>query len=345
MRHPLQRYQFKAFFHPLRGSDRLGFNRDLLECAKSVKRDYRIIREGVAEAKAHDMKCGGNTAIRLKFTSLSGGHPPYQWVLNHEEAAQGLEGLKLGFTAIPREPSSIPIFRQTFPLMLASKKYGYKGWILTDNNLATMHRPVQKQDELALKTLLASMTAYTYDSSLPGPGDILKTLLNASNGFLSISVLDEPMIVRRTWKRSWRKTGDRTSTVSMLSNMLQKVLFNPSARLIDAEIGYPQYVFAVGNFKARDFYEALDQTQLPHNVEAIPAPSKSNTITVGRIAPIKGRIQSVERLFHLKDNSPSAARYTLPEEITQKSIEKIWPIVEKVADVVDVSPEAMLEGN
>ena len=230
-------------------------------------------------------------------------------------------------------------------LMLASKKYGYKGWILTDNNLATMHRSVQKQDELALKTLLASMTAYTYDSSLPGPGDILKTLLNASNGFLSISVLDEPLMVRRTWKRSWRKTGDRTSTVSMLSNMLQKVLFNPSARLVDAEIGYPQYVFAVGNFKARDFYEALDQTQLPHNVEAIPAPSKSTTITVGRIAPIKGRIPSVERLFHLKDNSPSAARYTLPEEITQKSIEKIWPIVEKVADVVDVSPEAMLEGN
>jgi hypothetical protein len=345
LRHPLQRYPFKVFLHALNGSDRLGFNRDLLECAKSIKKDCRIINRGVAQAKAHDIDCGGNTAIRYKFASMSGGHSPAQWVLNHEEVAQGLNGFKIGLSAIPKDPSSKPIFKQIFPLMLASKRYGCKGWILTDNNLASSHRPVAKQDELELRTLLAANTAYTYDSSQPGPGDIFKTLLNASNGFLSVSAIDAPLITRRIWKKLWRKRGDRKLTISMLSSMIQQVLFNPKTQLIDAEIGYPQYIFAVGNFKRNDFYEALDQTQLPHNVEAIPAPSKSATITVGRIAPIKGRIQSVENLFNLENNTPSSTRYTLPEEITQKSIEKLWPIVERVADTLDVSPEDMLEGN
>jgi len=335
--------RFKAFFQHLPGiKTNVGFNRDLEASLESMPRYYGVLRNWVRIVKEHDKANGIRTMFQLRPTSLSGGHAGSpQWLLNLELRSQGFEGMEIGLITIPKDVVSVSIFKQVFPLMLASKSYGFKASVIWDNSLADSHRTVQKQDEMVLRGIIGLFRTHTWDTTLPGPGDILRVLINESNGFIGIVATEEEITVKRRFRR---KISDRDTVIEGVRRGLTRVMNDTRTRLLDAEAekAIPQFIVVTGNFWPRDYHEALDQALLPRNVTPLLAPSKRSTVTVARFYPLKTATRSINRLWNLPIRKRQQS--ILPDEIIQKSIESVWPLVEKTADFAGVTPETLLEG-
>lgn len=335
--------RFKVFFQHLPGiRTNVGFNRDVEAGLESMPRYYGVLRKWVSVVKEHDKANGIRTIFQLRPSSLSGGHAGSpQWLLNLELRSQGFEGMEIGLITIPRDVVSISVFKRIFPLMLASKSYGFKASVMWDNNLADSQRTVQKQDEMVLRGIIGLFRAHTWDTALPGPGDILRVLTNESNGFIGVAATEEEITVKRRFRR---KISDRDTVIEGVRRGLTRVMNDARTRLLDAETEKtsPQFIIVIGNFWPRDYHEALEQALLPRNVTPLLAPSKRNTITVAKFYPSKIAIRSVNRLWNLpvRKNQQSI----LSDEIIQKSMENVWPLVEKTADFAGVTPEDLLEG-
>ncbi len=317
----------------------IGFDRELEASMDSIKIFRQTINNVVKRAKDYDFVCGNTTAIQFRPTSLSGGHAGApQWLLNHEMNMQGLDGLRIGLAAIPSEIMSLRIFKKVFPLMLASDRYGFDVWVLSDNNLANLHRPPKVQDELILKGLLGTLSAFTWAENQPGPGDIWRALSRESNGFVSASGVEEQIITNKG-------RVDREAVIEAIRRGFLRLFNDPKTQLLDAELGNSlEFIVVVGNINHDDYSAAVDQIIIPKNTTMLYAPCNSNVITLVRFSALKGSIKSVERLWSL-DACNGKGRYKLPNNITEKAIGELWPMVEKVADYAGVTPEVLLEGN
>jgi hypothetical protein len=346
LRHPFQRYYFRAFYDVLPGlQSTFGFNRDLQASLDSVKRYYGTLRDRVQEAKAHDLKCGAHTVVHFRPTSLSGAHAGApQWLLNLETRVQGLTGFNIGLAAIPNDITSATVFKQVFPLMLASKHYGFDCWVLWDNALATGYRPIHKQDELVARGIIATMVGYTHDAAFPGPGDIWRTLAGEGNGFVGVAAFEEVVGFRRKFPTFWRRVTDRGVITETIRRGLTRVIGDPRAKLVDASDGATaQIVTVAGNLHLEDFQRALDDTLLPSNTTIVAAPYKDRAISFARFWPITGNVRSLDRIWAL----PRKRRHAelLPSEVLDREIARVWPIVERTAQFAGVTPESLLEGS
>lgn len=341
--HPLRRNRFKAIFYHLPSSSSIGFDRDIERSADSIKLYHQCIKDGVKTAAHHELSCG-SAPIQIRPCSLAGGHVVPQWLLNYELMMRNNNPFRIGLASIPHEHTGLALFKQIFPVMLASKRYGFQTWLVWDSNLSNIYRPVRKQDELILKGIIGTFTAYLWESSQPGPGDIWNSLKRESNGFVGAAAVEEDLVIRRRLSTFWKKTSDKDVAVAVTRNLLHKVIDDQKNKLIAADFGSktPQIVVITGNIRYDDYLRALDQTYLPRNVSTILAPSKSRTAAAIRLVPLSGRIQSLEHLWKLKMKG-QAQSYTLPNDITEKAIESIWDVAEKVAEFAGVTPEELLE--
>lgn len=290
-------------------------------------------------AKDYDFVCGNTTAIQFRPTSLSGGHAGApQWLFNHEMNMQGLNGLRIGLAAIPSEIMSVRIFKQIFPLMLASNRYGFDIWVLWDNNLANLHRPPKVQDQLVMKGLLGTLSAFTWAENQPGPGDIWRALSRESNGFVCASAIEEQIVTNKG-------NVDREAVTETIRRGFLRLYNDPKTRLLDAELDKSlEFIIVVGKINHDDYRAAEDQIVVPKNTIMLYAPCNSNVLTLVKFSALKGRIKSVERLWGIDGNN-GKGKYRLPNNITEKAIKELWPMAEKVADYAGVTPEMLLEGN
>jgi hypothetical protein len=319
----------------------MGFNRSIEESLEAVKVYHGVIREAVSQVKNHDVKCGAYTSFQIRPTSLAGGHAGApQWLLNLETLMQGLNGIKIGVGAVPRDSASLRIFKQVFPLMLASNRYGFDTWILLDNNLENSFRSVHKQDELLARGIITTLVANSYDQSQPAAGDIWYNLARESQGFIGVAAVEEPLVFRRRFYKPWKKFVHGEVVIEQMRRSILRVIEDPRTRLVDAEPedDSAQTIAVTGRVNHSHYQKAIEKILFPRNFSTIFAPSKTKSIFVTRLFPAK-RVDSANRLWNLGRNHD-----TLPEKIIQNAVTQTWPIVEKTADFAGVGPEVLLEG-
>lgn len=342
IRHPLRRRRFRVLYERLPGlRANIGFNRSLEQSLEAVKMYHGVIREAVSQVRNHDVKCGAYTSFQIRPTSLAGGHAGApQWLLNLETLMQGMNGFKIGVGVIPKDPPSLRIFKQVFPLMLASNRYGYDTWILLDNNLENSFRSIQKQDELLARGIITTLVANSYDQSQPAAGDIWYNLAKESQGFIGAAAVEEPLVFRRRIYKPWKKYVHGEVVIEQLRRSILRVMEDPRTRLVEAEPeeGSMQIIAVTGRANYSHYQKAIDKILFPRNVSTVFTPSKTKSIFVTRFFPAK-KLDSINRLWNLGRNQS-----TLPDKIIQNAVAQAWPIVEKTADFAGVSPEVLLEG-
>src|SRR5436309_1953116 len=294
VRHPLTRRKFKVVYERLPGlRTNFGFNRNLEESLGAVKMYHDKIKETVAQVKDHDLKCGAYTSLQIRPTSLAGGHAGApQWLLNLETSMQGMDGIKIGVGAIPEDIPSQRIFKQVFPLMLASNRYGYDTWILLDNNLGNSFRSTRKQDEQLARGLITTLIANNYDNSQPAAGDIWYNLARDSEGFVGVAAVEENLIFRRRFQKPWKKFVDSEVVVEQIRRGILRVIEDPRTRLVDAEPekGSMQVITVTGRVNYSHFQKAVEKVVLPKNISCVFAPARTKSIFITRFFPAK-RVQ------------------------------------------------------
>lgn len=124
----------------------------------------------------------------------------------------------------------------------------------------------------------------------------------------------------------WKKFTDKNVVREIIVNLIHKVMADSQTRLLDADFSMSssQYVVVSGNVKLEDFHAAKDRCIFPKNIHLIYAPNNFKHITVTRFSPLRGRMQSVERIWRLRSKGQSSL-YSLPSWITEKAL-KIWEV-------------------
>jgi hypothetical protein len=334
---------FEAFFTSLpglRGS--VGFNRSLEQSTLAMPRYYGTIKRSVAMVKEHDRRCGTEVSMEIRPVSVAGGHAGSpQWLLNLELKSLGQDAFKIGLVAIPSDVTSVKVFKEVFPLMNGMGNYGLDCLILWDNSMARIERSVSEQDEIVVRGILTTFTAFSYDPSSPGPGDIWSTLTSESP-YIGVAGVMEPLTIM---KRTFSKVSDREAAIEAVRRGITRVLEDRRSMLIDANVsrGSIGIIAVSGNIGFNEYYEAVCETLKPRSVTTIFSPSSEESVTVTRFFPIKSCVKSISRLFKTGKAKP-AEGLLVPNEIVEQAIEKTWSYVEKTADFAGVEPEELLKG-
>jgi hypothetical protein len=182
--------------------------------------------------------------------------------------------------------------------------------------------------------------------SQPGPGDIWGYLSKESNGFVGVASDRFELTTRTKFPWLWKKFTDKNVVREIIINLIYKVVTDSQTRLLHADFSASssQYVVVSGNVKLEDFHAAKDRCLLPKNIHLIYAPNNFKHITITRFSPLRGRIQSVERIWKIRSKGQSNS-YSLPSWITEKALESVWEVASKTADHLGISPEQLLEGD
>jgi len=333
---------FKGFFVDLPGSrGKIGFNRSLEQSTLSMPRYYGTIRRSVKNIEEHDRKCGTQLSMQIRPTSLSGGHAGSpQWLLNSELRSQRFDAFKIGLATIPNDLVSIQVFKKIFPLMNAMKNYGLDGLIIWDNSMVRPDRSVAEQDEIVIRGLLATFTAFSHDPSLPGPGDIWNAL-DSESRYIGVAGTKEPLSIA---KKILGRVSDREVAIEAVRRGMLKVLEDGKSMLIDAkhEKNSTQLIAVSGNMGFSEYYEAVSEVLKPRSATTIFAPSSDENVTVTRFFPLKSYVKSINRIFQIGRTRPGKG-LLVPSEIVDEAIEGVWVYVEKTADFAGVEPEELLE--
>lgn len=137
---------------------------------------------------------------------------------------------------------------------------------------------------------------------------------------------------------------DRETLREVIRRGILHLFHDAKTKLLDADLDKGiSFIVVVGNITYTDYSKVLDQIIVPKNTVVLYSPCNSDKITLVRFSALKGRIRSVERLWHL-DKPKQGSTYRLPNGVTEKAIRELWPMVETVADYAGVSPEFLLEG-
>lgn len=334
---------FKGFFFTLpglRGS--IGFNRSLDQSTQAMPKYYGTIKRSVAMVFEHNRKCGTQLSMQIRPLSVAGGHAGSpQWLLNLELKSKRLDAFKMGLVAIPSDLTSISVFKKIFPLMNGMGNYGLDCLVIWDNSMATIERSVTEQDEIVVRGLLTTFTAFTHDPSLPGPGDIWNSL-TAESPYVGVAGVREPLSIV---KKVLGRVSDREAAIEAVRRGVLRVLEDGRSMLIDARLskGLPSIVAISGNIGLEECMEAVSQTLKPRSVTTIFSPSSDDNITVTRFFPLKSCVKSINRVFKLGGAKP-ANGLLVPQEVVEEAIEHAWSYVEKTADFIGVEPEELLRG-
>lgn len=334
---------FNGFFLSLpglRGS--IGFNRSLDQSTEAMPRYYGTIKRVVAMVSEHNRKCGMQLSMQIRPLSVAGGHAGSpQWLLNLELKSRRLDAFKIGLVAIPDDAISINVFRRIFPLMNATGNYGLNCLIIWDNSLATIDRSVAEQDEMVVRGLLTTFTAFTHNPSLPGPGDIWNSL-TAESPYIGVAGAREPLNIV---KKMLSRISDREAAIEAVRRGILRVIDDRRSMLIDAKLskGLPSIVTISGNIGFEECMEAISETIKPRGITTIFSPSSDDNITVTRFFPLKSYVKSINRIFKLGRAKP-ANGLLVPRATVEEAIEHAWSFVEKTADFVGVDPEELLKG-
>ena len=334
---------FKGFFFTLPGlRGRMGFNRSLEQSTLAMPKYYGTIRRSIALLREHDKKCGTQLSMQIRPLSVSGGHAGSpQWLLNLELKAQRFDAFKIGLIAIPDDITSINVFRKVFPLMNATGNYGLDCLIIWDNSMARMGRSIFEQDEIVVRGLAATFTAFAHDPSQPGPGDIWNAL-TAESRYMGVAGTREPLAISR---RMFSKVSDREVAIEAVKRGILRVVEDRRSMLIDAKVnkGLPSIIAVSGNIGFEEYREAVGETLKPRNTMTIFSPSSDESLTVTRFFPLKSYVKSINRVFKLGRAKPSNG-LLVPDEMVEEAIEKTWEYVEKTADFAGITPEELLKG-
>ncbi|MEM3489543.1 MAG: hypothetical protein QXO75_07830 [Nitrososphaerota archaeon] len=334
---------FKGFFFTLPGlKGSIGFNRSLDQSTEAMPKYYGTIRRSVAMVNEHDKKCGTQLSMQIRPLSVAGGHAGSpQWLLNLELKSMKLDAFKIGLVAIPDDITSINVFRRIFPLMNGMGNYGLDCLIIWDNSKATLERSVAEQDEIVVRGLLTTFTAFTYDPSLPGPGDIWSSL-TAESPYIGVAGVREPLAIA---KKMFGKVSDREAVIEAVRRGMLRVIEDKRSMLVDAKIskGLPSIVAVSGNIGFEEFREAVGEILKPRNLTVIFSPSSDDSVTVTRFFPLNSYVNSINRIFRLGRTRP-ANSLLVPQEVVEEAIEHAWIYVEKTADFIGVEPEELLKG-
>ncbi len=342
---PLWKNHFRAFFYPLPSLDDVvgGFGRSPETCVESAPRFYPYIKEGVTSAKYHDLLCGAKVSFRIEPYNW-GSHLPAKMLQDAESRVQGLlRGTRVGLTTIPTEPMALKVFKNWFPTILDSGMFGVEATVISDESMSAGKTKTEK-DEIILKGLIGTGTAFIWDSSLPGYKDVWK-ILSEQSRLIGVNAVENDIIAWRKPRTFWLKKVDIQVSVIQIRRLIKQTLTDPNSKFVDADIdeNTPKVLVVIAKVSRRIFNQAIEESLLPSNIIPLFMPTKSLKITVVLFYPLRGRIRSIEKHFGLERYNPPAP-YSLPNTIIKKSIQHTKPTIEKTASVACVSPEFLLNG-
>ncbi|MEM3646732.1 MAG: hypothetical protein QW334_01110, partial [Thermofilum sp.] len=303
---------------------------------------YGTIKRSVAMVEEHDKKCGTQLSMQIRPLSVAGGHAGSpQWLLNLELKSRRLNAFKIGLVAIPSDITSISVFKKIFPLMNGMGNYGLDCLLIWDNSMARVDRNVAEQDEIVVRGLLTTFTAFTHDPSLPGPGDIWNSL-SAESKYIGVAGVRESLSIV---KKMFTRVSDREAAIEAVRRGIFRVVEDRRNMLIDAKLSKSlQSIIAVsGNVGFQECVEAASETLKPRNTTIIFSPSSDDNVTVTRFFPLKSYVKSINKIFGLGRTKPTNG-LLVTQEIVEEAIEHAWSYVEKTADFAGVEPEELLKG-
>lgn len=322
-----------------------GFGRKIDRCVGAAPCFYPVLRRMAYNALQHDLKNGSKSSYIIEPSNW-GSHHPARMLQDVELRTLGLlQGrTRVGLTTIPTEMMSTRVFQECFPSFLEKGMFGVNATVISDEN-SSFGRTREERDEMIVKGLIGIGMAFVWDSAQPGFRDIWGILSEKSN-LIGANAVESNIIAWRRPKTFWRVGVDADVAAIQIRRIIKRVLSDPRARLIDAEVdeSSPKVLVVIARIRKHIFDQAIEECFLPSNIIPIFVPTKSYKITAVLFYPLCGRIFSIERRFGLKNYRPPEP-YRLPTQITEESIRKIRPVIEKAAKVAGVAPEVLLNCN
>lgn len=337
----------KVFLAPLPGLQGTigGFRRKPSECVEAAPRFYPVIRHLTFKVLQHDLKNGNKTSC-IYHPINWGGHLLSKILQDLELRTQGLlqRRTRIGLTTIPTELMASRVFQEWFPSALDGDMFGVNATVISDES-SCFGRTREERDEMIVKGLIGIGMAFVWDSTQPGFRDIWEILSEKSN-LIGANAVESNIIAWRRPKTFWRVGVDADVAAIQIRRIIKRVISDPRARLIDAEVdeSSPKVLVVIARIRKHIFDQAIEECFLPSNIIPIFVPTKSYKITAVLFYPLCGRIFSIERRFGLKNYRPPEP-YRLPTQITEASIRKTRPVIEKASKVAGVAPEMLLNCN
>jgi hypothetical protein len=319
-----------------------GFGRSPEKCVDSAPRFYPVIKQGVSNAKYHDLKCGAKTSFRIEPFNW-GSHIPAKLLQDSESKMQGLmRGTRIGLTSIPTEIMALRVFQEWFPTLYENGMFGVDTTVMSDENVASLAISRKEKDEMILKGIVATGMAFLWDSTQPGYRDIWK-MLSEESKLIGVNAVENSIIAWRKPKTLWRLAVDTQVADIQIRRQIKQVISDPNVRFVDAEVDEhsPKILTVIARVKREIFDQAIEESFLPENIVPLFVPTGSYITTVVLFYPLTGRIFSIEKHFGLH-RAHARRPYRLPKDITKKSVQQTKFVIEKTARVAHISKESLL---